>query len=138
MKAVQLTQYGEPAKVLAVRESALPEPGEGEVRVRILASPVNPSDLLFARGIYAGVQPRFPSPVGFEGVAVVDALGPQVRGPVPGQRVFVLNGTGGNWAEYAVVPAQAVFPVPEDIPDEQVACLLINPASAVLMLRHVL
>lgn len=139
MKAVQLLEYGEPQKVLAVRDVPLPEPGRGEVRVRLLASPVNPSDLLFARGVYAGVQPsRFPAPVGFEGVGVVDALGPQVQGPVVAQRVLVQNGRGGNWAAYAVVPADAVFSVPDDVPDEQVACMLINPASAVLMLRHVL
>ena len=47
MKAIRFAQYGEPAKVLTVQECPLPEPGKGEVRVRILASPVNPSDLLF-------------------------------------------------------------------------------------------
>ncbi|HEX6479822.1 MAG TPA: zinc-dependent alcohol dehydrogenase family protein [Ktedonobacteraceae bacterium] len=139
MKAIQFDQYGEPAKVLTVQESPLPEPGKGEVRVRILASPINPSDLLFVRGHYAGVQPQFPSPVGFEGVGMVDALGPQVHHPVPGQRVAVINAEkGGNWAEYAVVPASFLLPVPDDIPDEQVASFLINPASAILMLRHVL
>jgi NADPH:quinone reductase len=69
MKAIQFEQYGEPAKVLAVQECPLLKPGKGEVRVRILASPINPSDLLFVRGHYAGVQPQFPSPVGFEGLA---------------------------------------------------------------------
>ena len=138
MKAIQFEQYGEPAKVLAVQERPIPEPGKGEVRVRILASPVNPSDLLFVRGHYAGVQPHFPSAVGFEGVASVDVLGPQVHLPVPGQRVAVINEKGGNWAEYAVVPADALLPVPDDVPDEQVASFLINPASAIVMLRHVL
>ena len=139
MKAIQFDQYGEPAKVLTVQESPLPEPGKGEVRVRILASPINPSDLLFVRGHYAGVQPQFPSPVGFEGVGMVDALGPQVHRPIPGQRVAVINAEkGGNWAEYAVVPASFLLPVPDDILDEQVASFLINPASAILMLRHVL
>ncbi|HEX4206867.1 MAG TPA: zinc-dependent alcohol dehydrogenase family protein [Ktedonobacteraceae bacterium] len=139
MKAIQFDRYGEPTKVLAVQERPLPEPGNGEVRVRILASPINPSDLLFVRGHYAGVQPQFPSPVGFEGVGIVDAVGPQVRSPIPGQRVAVFNGEkGGNWAEYTVLPATALLPVPGDIPDEQAASFLINPASAILMLRHVL
>ena len=110
MKAIRFAQYGEPAKVLTVQECPLPEPGKGEVRVRILASPINPSDLLFVRGHYAGVQPHFPSPVGFEGVGVVDALGPQVHRPVPGQRVVVRNSQGGNWADYAVVPAHNLLP----------------------------
>src|ERR1700758_5092178 len=132
MQAIQFAQYGEPAQVLTVAERPLPGPEPGEARVRILASPVNPSDLLFVRGHYAGVQPHFPSPVGFEGVGIVDALGPHVDYPVPGQRVAVINGeTGGNWAEYAVVPAHALLPVPDDLPDEQVASFLINPASAI-------
>ena len=84
------------------------------------------------------VQPDFPSTVGFEGVGIVDVLGPQVHRPVPGQRVAVINGKGGNWADYAVVPAERLLPVPDDLPDEQVASFLINPASAILMLRHVL
>ena len=139
MKAIQFEQYGEPAKVLAVQERPLPEPGKGEVRVRILASPINPSDLLFVRGHYAGVQPHFPSPVGFEGVGIVDVLGPEVQRPVPGQRVAVINAEkAGNWAEYTVVPADFLLPVPDDLSDEQVASFLINPASAIVMLRHVL
>jgi NADPH:quinone reductase len=138
MKAIRFEQYGEPAKVLTVQECPLPEPGKGEVRVRMLASPVNPSDLLFVRGQYAGVQPHFPSPVGFEGVGMVDALGPQVDRPAPGQRVVVINGKGGNWADYAVVPAHDLLPAPDNLPDEQVACFTVNPASAILMLRHVL
>jgi NADPH:quinone reductase-like Zn-dependent oxidoreductase len=138
MKAIQFEQYGEPAKVLAVQERPLPEPWKGEVRVRILASPINPSGLLFVRGHYAGVQPHFPSPVGFEGVGIVDVLGPQVHRPVPGQRVAVINGKGGNWADYVVVPTERLLPVPDDLPDEQVASFLINPASAIVMLRHVL
>jgi len=129
MKAIQFEQYGEPAKVLTVQESPLPQPGKGEVRVCIL----------FLRGHYAGVQPIFPSPVGFEGVGIVDVLGPEAERPVPGQRVAVINAyTGGNWADYTVVSADYLIPVPDDLPDAQVASFLINPASAILMLRHVL
>ena len=138
MKAIRFDRYGEPTDVLAVHETSLPEPGERQVRVRIQVSPINPSDLLFVRGLYAGVQPQFPASVGFEGLAVVDALGPGVHGLDRGQRVAAINGQGGNWAEYAVIEANSVIQVPDDIPDEQVACFFINPASAVLMIRHVL
>jgi NADPH:quinone reductase len=138
MKIIRFAHYGEPAQVLSVEECPLPEPGQEDVRVRILASPVNPSDLLFVRGFYAGVQPQFPASVGFEGVGRVDALGAQVHGLVPGQRVGILNGRGGNWANYTVVPATDLISVPDNLPDEQVASFLINPASAVLMLRNVL
>jgi NADPH:quinone reductase-like Zn-dependent oxidoreductase len=138
MKAIQFDAYGEPADVLAVADRPVPEPGKGEVRVRILVSPVNPSDLLYVRGNYSGVEPRFPAPVGFEGVGIVDALGPGAEGVAVGQRVAAVNGQGGNWAEYAVVPAGSSLPAPDGISDEQVASFVINPASAILMVRHVL
>jgi NADPH2:quinone reductase len=138
MKAISFDQYGEPADVLTVTERPVPQPGAGEVRVKILLSPVNPSDLLYIRGHYSGVAPRFPSEVGFEGVALIDALGPDVDGLAIGQRVFAQNYDGGNWAQYAVVPADRAYPVPDDIPHEHIASLMINPASAILMVRHVL
>jgi NADPH:quinone reductase-like Zn-dependent oxidoreductase len=138
MKAIQFDAYGEPTEVLAVADRPVPEPGNLEVRIRMLASPVNPSDLLYVRGHYSGVEPRFPAPVGFEGVGIVDAVGPGANGVVVGQRVAAINGQGGNWAQYAVVPAGSLLPAPDGIPDEQVASFVVNPASAILMVRHVL
>src|SRR5258708_12415344 len=101
MKAIRFAQYGEPAKVLTVQECPLPEPGKGEVRVRMLASPVNPSDLLFVRGHYAGVQPHFPAPVGFEGVGMLDALGSQVQCPLPGHPVLATTHTRAHSPQYS-------------------------------------
>jgi NADPH:quinone reductase len=138
MKAIQFAHHGEPKDVLEVTDRPLPEPGEDQVRVRVLLSPINPSDLLYVRGHYSGVTPSFPASVGFEGVGVVDALGPGVQNLTAGQRVFARNSQGGNWADYAVIPAAQAFPAPEGIPDAQVASFLINPASAILMVRHVL
>ncbi len=138
MKSIRFRQYGEPTKVLAVEERPVPEPGPDEARVRMLATPVNPSDLLYVRGLYAGVQAQFPAPAGFEGVGIVDALGPGAEDLACGQRVSVVNGQGGNWAEYSLVPARDLIPVAADVPDEQAASFVINPASAILMLRHVL
>jgi NADPH:quinone reductase-like Zn-dependent oxidoreductase len=138
MKSVRFRQYGEPAKVLAVEERPVPEPGKDEARVRMLATPVNPSDLLYVRGLYAGVQAHFPAPAGFEGVGIVDALGPGARDLSRGPRVSVVNGQGGNWAEYTLVSARDLIPVADDVPDEQAASFVINPASAILMLHHVL
>jgi NADPH:quinone reductase-like Zn-dependent oxidoreductase len=76
--------------------------------------------------------------VGFEGVGVIDALGQSVRRLAVGQRVIAVNGQGGNWAGYAVVPEASAYPAPADFTDEQVASFMINPASAILMVRHVL
>jgi NADPH:quinone reductase len=104
----------------------------------MLATPVNPSDLLYVRGFYSGVEPQFPAPAGFEGVGIVDALGAGAHDVARGQRVSVVNGQGGNWAEYTVVPERDLIPVAADVPDEQAASFVINPASAIIMLRHVL
>ncbi len=141
MRALVFDRFGEPADVLALRDVPLPEPGRGQVRVRMRASPINPSDLLVVRGRY-GRLPTLPATPGFEGVGVVDAVGPgwiaRLRRLKPGRRVAVLNGTGGNWQEAVVISARMAVPVPDDLPDEQVASFFVNPATALAMTRHVL
>lgn len=120
---------------------SVPEPGRGQVRVRMVASPLNPSDLLVVRGEY-GRRPKLPATPGFEGVGVVDRVGPgllaRLRRLAPGKRVAVLNGQGGNWQEYVVVPARQAVPVADDLPDEQVASFFVNPASVLVMTQWVL
>jgi len=138
MKAAVFDRFGEPSEVLKIRDIPPPEPGPGEVRVRMIASPVNPSDLLVVRGLY-GVLPSLPSTPGFEGVGVVDKVGSGLLGRlVDGKRVAVINSTGGNWAEWAVIPARQARPIPSDIPDEQAATFFVNPATVLAMVRHVL
>jgi NADPH:quinone reductase-like Zn-dependent oxidoreductase len=138
MKALVFEQFGEPADVLRVRDVSTPEPGPGEVRVRMIASPINPSDLMVVRGRY-GVLPALPATPGFEGVGIVDKAGPGLLGwYVKGKRVAVINSAGGNWAEYAVIPARQARPVPADIPDAQVASFFVNPATVLAMVRHIL
>lgn len=138
MKAIVFDRFGEPADVLSVRDVPVPEPKAGEVLVRMIASPINPSDLLVVRGRY-GVLPNLPATPGFEGVGIVEKAGSGFLGKmVLGKRVTVINSAGGNWAEYAVIPARQARPVPKDLPDEQAASFFINPATALAMLRHVL
>ncbi len=138
MKAVVCERWGEPEEVLHVREVPEPQPGPGQVRVRMIASPINPSDLLMVRGQY-GRQPALPCTPGFEGVGVVEAGHGLLARRVLGRRVAVPNGTGsGNWQEKVVVPALQAVPVPQALTDEQAATFFVNPASALVMTRHVL
>jgi NADPH:quinone reductase-like Zn-dependent oxidoreductase len=137
MKAVVLEKWGDPEEVLEVREVPDPQPGRGEVRVRMLASPINPSDLLMIRGEY-GRKPRLPATPGFEGVGVVEAGSGLLARRVMGRRVAVLNSTTGNWQEKVVVPARQAVPVPRELTDEQAATFFVNPASALAMTRYVL
>ncbi|MDR3618876.1 MAG: zinc-dependent alcohol dehydrogenase family protein [Paludisphaera borealis] len=138
MKAAVFESFGEPSEVLRIRDVPTPEPGPGEVRVRMIASPINPSDLMVVEGRY-GVLPTLPSTPGFEGVGVVDKAGPGLMGRlVVGKRVAVINSKGGNWAEYAVIPWRQARPIAADIPDDQAATFFVNPATALAMVRHVL
>ncbi len=140
-KAVVLEQFGNPADVLRATQVPVSAPAAGQVRVRMLASPINPSDLLLVRGQY-GYLPRLPATPGFEGAGVVEAVGrgliAKLRGLRPGRRVAVLNARGGNWQEQVIVSAREVVPVREDLPVEQLASFFVNPATALVMTRSVL
>lgn len=142
MKAIVFDRFGEPREVLQMRDVPMsPEPGAGEVRVRMRMTPINPSDLMTVRGVY-GRLPSLPATPGFEGVGVIDAVGSgwlaKLRGIRPGRRVAVLNGKGGNWAEFVNLPARQVVPVADDLPDDQVAAFFVNPATAIVMTQRVL
>jgi NADPH:quinone reductase len=138
MKVIRFEQFGEPSQVLKLAEAPIPEPRRREVRVRMIASPINPSDLLTIQGRY-GVLPKLPATPGYEGVGIVDKAGPGLLGKFyVGRRVAVLNQNGANWGEYVTLPAIRVVPVASDIPDAQVASFFVNPATVLAMARHVL
>ncbi|MBI1917631.1 MAG: zinc-dependent alcohol dehydrogenase family protein [Planctomycetes bacterium] len=138
MKAIVFDQCGEPAEVLQLRDLPEPTPARHQVRVRMLASPINPSDLLFIRGQY-GRKPALPASPGFEGVGIVEESGGGLLGwRVLGRRVAVLGALSGTWREQVLVPATQAVPVPADLPDEQAAAFFVNPATALVMTRHVL
>ncbi len=139
MKRVVFDQPGPPAEVLHLQDDVpAPQPARGEVLVRMLASPINPSDLMFIGGKY-GIKPRLPATPGFEGVGVVEATGGGILGWLrKGKRVAVISDRVGNWAEYTITKARQVIPVPEDLSDEQAATFFVNPATALVMTGDVL
>jgi len=138
MQAIQFQTTGDPAAVLSCNEVSRPEPAHGEVRVRMLASPINPSDLMFVRGVY-GTQPQLPQVPGFEGVGIVEASGGGLKGRLfTGKRVAVLNQSGGNWAQQTVLPASRVIPLSRQLTDQQAATFFVNPATAWIMTQEVL
>jgi NADPH:quinone reductase-like Zn-dependent oxidoreductase len=139
VKRVVFDRVGPPAEVLRIEDDVpAPPPRQGEVLVRMLASPVNHSDLMYVEGRY-GLKPALPATPGFEGVGIVEATGGGLLGWLrKGKRVAVINDHIGNWAEYTVTSARQVVPVPDDMSDEQAASFFVNPATAIAMTQHVL
>lgn len=135
MKAARFERYGDPAEVLQLADVDDPGmPGPGEVRLRMLAAPINPADLLLIAGLY-GERPALPHIAGLEGVARVEAAGAGVTELSEGTLVLPLEPSA--WQQYRRVRAEAVVPLPEGIDIEQAAMLKVNPATAELMLREV-
>lgn len=136
MKAVVLERYALDGSGLTVQERPVPKPGPGKVLVRVAASPINPSDLMFVRGLY-GFRKELPVVPGFEGSGTVVACG---EGLLPrvwkGRRVVIaVQKVGdGPWAEYVEVDAKSVLPLLPHVSMEQGACLLVNPMSALALI----
>ncbi|MCC4247594.1 zinc-binding dehydrogenase [Microbacterium testaceum] len=133
MRAIVHPRFGEPADVLDVEELDTPEPGPGQVRLRILLSPIHNHDLWTIRGDY-GYKPELPARAGTEAVGVIDAVGEGVEGLEVGHRVAT-GGTFGVWAEYVLAPAAGLIPVAEGLPDEIAAQLVSMPFSAISLLH---
>ncbi|MEU6611566.1 zinc-dependent alcohol dehydrogenase family protein [Streptomyces shenzhenensis] len=102
--------------------------------VRMLASTVNPSDEVTVSGAY-GSRTSFPIVPGFEGVGVIDAVGPGVPAGAVGRRVLPL-GSAGNWQQYKRLGYSWCVPVPGDLPDEVACFAYINPLTAVMMVER--
>ena len=132
MRSAIHTTFGEPADVLALEESPVPEPGPGQVRIKTILSPIHNHDLWTVRGSY-GYKPELPAIGGSEAVGTVDALGEGVTGIDIGQRVSVAS-VHGSWAEYFLAPAAGLVPVPDSISDEAAAQLIAMPFSAITLL----
>lgn len=132
MRALVQPRFGDPAEVLSVQEVPDPEPGPGQVLVRVLLSPIHNHDLWTARGSY-GFKPEMPARAGTEAVGVVEALGEGVDTLQVGQRVAT-GGSFGAWAELIVAPAAGLVPVPEGMSDEAAAQLVSMPFSAIALL----
>jgi NADPH:quinone reductase len=134
MRAVQIRDYDGKPESMVVVEAPVPKPGAGEVLVKVHASSMNPSDLMFIQGLY-GFKKPLPTIPGFEGSGTVVESGP---GMMPrflkGRRVACAAAdpkiTSGMWAEYVVTSAQFCMPLRKDVDLEQGAALLVNPITA--------
>lgn len=131
MQAWQVASIGAPAQKIRV---APPQPGPGEARIRVAACGLNFADLLMQQGKYQE-HPALPYIPGMEFAGTVDALGPDTAGPAMGSRVAAFAGSGGL-AEYAIVPAARLVPLPDAMSFAQAAAFQIAYGTSHLALDH--
>ena len=134
MRAVWITRPAGP-EALEVRETADPEPGPGQVRIRVGAAGLNFADVMAAQGLYPDA-PKPPCVVGYEVAGVIDAVGDGIQGPAAGQRVLALTHFGGH-SDVVCVPAQQVLPMPDAMSFEEAAAIPVNYLTAYHMLFRV-
>ena len=133
VSAIVYHEHGNPAEVVRVEAQELPEIKPGDVRIRILAAPINPADLNTIEGKYP-IRPPLPAVPGVEGSGLVESTGKEVTHLNIGDQVLLPHGVG-TWREACVCPAHGVVAVPEEIEPAQAAMLKINPATAWRMLH---
>jgi len=126
MRAVQVTSHGRPGEVLAVRTVDRPEPGPGEVRVRVGAASLNFNDIDRCRGNLVSVPTPPPFTLGMDVCGVVDAVGEGAEQWLDRRVVAITKTALGGIAEYAIAPAVSVFDAPAQLDDAEATAFLLT------------
>jgi NADPH:quinone reductase-like Zn-dependent oxidoreductase len=130
MKAVRFDQYGD-VDVLKVDDVPVPDPGPGQVLVRVRAAGINPGEAKIRDGLMHALWPAtFPSGQGSDLAGVVERLGPDVTAVAPGDEVIGWVDTRSSQAEYAVVDADHLAPKPAAVPWEEAGGLPVAGFTA--------
>jgi NADPH:quinone reductase len=125
MKAIQISETGGP-EVLKLVELPIPQPGPGQVLIRVEATGVNFIEIYFRKGTYKASLPLVP---GSEAAGTVEELGPGVTGFAAGDAVASVS-VLGSYAEYALVPASGLVKVPKGVTMEQAAAAMLQGMTA--------
>jgi NADPH2:quinone reductase len=125
MKAIQIHETGGP-EVLRLDELSIPQPGPGQVLIRVEAVGVNFIEIYFRKGVYKASLPLTP---GSEAAGTVEELGPGVKGFAAGELVASAS-VLGSYAEYALVPAAQLVKVPSGLTPEQAAAAMLQGMTA--------
>ena len=128
MKAIRVTAFGGP-EVLKLEEVPTPQPGPGEVLVRIRAAGVNPVETYIRAGTYARL-PNLPYTPGNDGAGVVEQVGSDVSEFKAGDRVYTAGSLSGTYAEFALCKKDQVHPLPANVSFAQGAAIGTPYATA--------
>ena len=136
MKIIRFDRFGVAADVVDCIEGPEPgDPGHGEILIRMLRMPINPSDLLQTTGRYGAAPPPLPLYMGREGVGFIEKIGAGVTSRKLGD--FVIPLVAPTWRTLVRCKAEQVIPLPHGVDIDQAAMLKANPATACLMLRDI-
>ncbi|MFB9893333.1 zinc-binding dehydrogenase [Planobispora takensis] len=130
MRAARIHAYGGP-EVIRHEEAPIPEPGPGEVLVRVAATSFNPSEAALRSGLLRQVLPvAFPYTLGWDVSGTVAAVGPGVTRWAPGDRVIGRLDGGGAAAEYVAAPAGVLVAAPVSVPAADAAAIPVAALTA--------
>ncbi|CAN0860008.1 Enoyl-[acyl-carrier-protein] reductase, mitochondrial [Linum grandiflorum] len=133
-KAVVYDQHGPPDSVIRMVELPPVEVKQNDVCVKMLAAPINPSDINRIQGVYP-VRPLVPAVGGYEGVGEVYCVGSAVKEFSPGDRVIPSPPSSGTWQTYVVKEQSVWHKIDNDSPIEYAATITVNPLTALRMLE---
>jgi len=140
MQAVMYDRFGDDS-VLSLREAPLPQPGRGEVQVRVRMASLNPVDFKLRGGILRMVgRPKRPAITGKDFAGEISALGAGVQGYTLGQRVFgSVNPMGGrgSCAQFVALSTDLIAPTPDALSDEVAASLPVASGTALQALTDI-
>ncbi len=133
---IRITRFGGPEVLELAEQPSIPEPGPGEVRIKILAAGTGFTDSFIRRGRYPDFKGPLPFTPGYELVGVVDKTGPGVVAAREGELVADLCVVGG-YAQYAIRPARFLVPVPDGVDIAEAVCIPLAYLTAFQMLAAV-
>lgn len=134
-KHIQISRFGGPEVLQMMEETAVPNPGPGEVRIKVLAAGTGFTDSFIRRGRYPDFKGPLPFTPGYELVGIVEKAGPGVAEPREGQMVADLCVVGG-YTQYAIRPAQLLVQVPDGVDVAEAACVPLAYLTAFQMLTR--
>ncbi|MBI3615886.1 MAG: NADPH:quinone reductase [Candidatus Omnitrophica bacterium] len=132
MKTIRVRQIGEP-EVMRMEEAEDPQPGPGQVLVRVKAAGVNPVDTYVRGGVY-GYSPEVPYTPGADAAGIVESVGKGVENLSIGDRVYGARSLSGSYAEKALFEGFQAYPLPGNLSFAQGACIGIPYVTAALAL----
>jgi NADPH:quinone reductase-like Zn-dependent oxidoreductase len=133
---VRLNAFGGPEELTLETVAQLPEPGAGEVRVRVLVTSAAFTDVMIRKGMYPDVKDKPPFTPGYDMVGIVDTVGPGAARFSPGDRVADLT-TIGAYAGYICLSEDRLTPVPATVSDVDALCMILSAVTPYQMLHRV-